>query len=64
MYEDKPRPPDTRRSISADQRTGITVAVIFILLLIILPLLVSMGKRKSQYRDYNYAPSTSRLKFD
>ncbi|MBA4275023.1 MAG: hypothetical protein C0436_05150 [Alphaproteobacteria bacterium] len=60
---DKPAVPE--RISGVDKRTGISVAIMFVLLLIIFPLLVSLSKRSERYSDYSAAPaSSSRLKFD
>lgn len=56
---------DHRRSPDADKRTAISVLVIFVLLLIIFPLLISIGKRNERNeQSYTSPKSSSKLKFD
>ena len=62
-HDNKPSAPAVRFS-STDKRTSISVIVIFVIMLIIFPILISLGKREQRH-DYYQAPnSSSRLKFD
>lgn len=54
----------TGRLITADQRVAMFVFVLFILLLIIFPLLISMGKRNQEQRYEEYRSGTTQQKFD
>lgn len=52
------------RSLTTDQRVAVYVFIIFILLLIVFPLLISMGKRNQEKLYEQYHSGTTQLKFD
>ncbi len=54
----------TPRFVSSDKRTGITVAVIFIVVLLIMPILLIVGKRSDRANDYSTASALHNGKYD
>lgn len=57
-------PPPPPRSLTTDQRVAVYVFIIFVLLLIVFPLLISMGKRNQGKLYEQYRSGTTQLKFD